>query len=102
MSYEENRTYTNSDTAKPVVQIPPEYAPLSPWAYFGYSLLFSIPFVGFILLIVFALVSGNINRRNYARSYFCSLALVLILFAIILVLGLGTGLLAGIASELNL
>ena len=52
---------------------PEQFRPLSPWAYFGYSLLFSIPLVGFILLIVFSLSDGNYNRRNYARSYFCAL-----------------------------
>lgn len=49
---------------------PEEYRPLSPWAYFGYSLLFSIPFVGLILLIVFSFMGGNVNRRNFARSFF--------------------------------
>lgn len=36
--------------------LPKEYKPLSAWAYFGYQLLFAIPFVGFILLIVFHLI----------------------------------------------
>ena len=44
-----NNTYNNSTP-----NIPSEYKPLSPWAYFGYNLLFSIPFVGFIMMIVFA------------------------------------------------
>ena len=44
---------------------PEQFRPLSPWAYFGYSILFAIPLVGFILLIVFSLSNQNINRRNY-------------------------------------
>lgn len=73
------------------VQIPPQYKPLSPWAYLGYDLLFSIPLVGFILLIVFSFSDENINRRNYARSFFCVLLIAVILFVIILVLGLAFG-----------
>ena len=67
-------------------EIPPEYRPLSPWAYFGYSLLFMIPIVGFILLIVFSFVGGNINRRNFARSYWCGLILALAILLILIVL----------------
>ena len=51
-------------------QLPEQYRPLSMWEYFGYSLLFNIPVVGFVFLIVFSFSGSNINRRNYARSYF--------------------------------
>lgn len=57
--------------------IPSNYKPLSAWAYVGYQLLFSIPLIGFILLIVFSFSEDNINRRNYARSYFCTLLIAL-------------------------
>lgn len=73
--------------------IPTEYKPLSAWAYFGYQLLFAIPFAGFICAIIFALDNSNINRRNFARSYFCSLVLAVIIFAVVLSI-VGTGLLA--------
>ena len=72
-------------------QIPYQYRPLSPWAYFGYSLLFSIPLVGFILLIVFSFSNENINRRNFARSFFCALLIGVIIFVVMLVLGLVLG-----------
>lgn len=66
--------------------IPYEYRPLSPWAYFGYNILFAIPLIGIILLIVFSLDSSNINRRNYARSFWCIyiLAILVILFFVLL------------------
>lgn len=67
--------------------IPSQYKPLSPWAYFGYEILFSIPFIGFILLIVFALNNDNINRRNFARSYFCALILIIIIIIILAACG---------------
>ena len=60
-------------------RLPEQYKPLSPWAYFGYNLLFSIPLIGFILLIVFALSNDNINRRNYARSFFVAMLFGLIM-----------------------
>ena len=66
--------------------LPAQYRPLSPWAYFGLSLLFSVPIVGFVFLIVFSFNRSNINRRNFARSYWCALlivAAVMLLFAII-------------------
>ena len=68
--------------------IPNNYKPLSPWAYFGYNILFSIPFIGFILLIVFSLDNSNINRRNFARSYWCIYVLVIILLILFIILGL--------------
>ena len=70
--------------------LPRENKPLGPWAYYGLQLLFSIPLVGFICLIVFSLDNGNINRRNFARSYWCSLivTLILVIVGIILLLTL--------------
>lgn len=61
--------------------VPPEYRPLGAWAYVGYSLLFSLPVVGLICLIVFSLSDSNLNRRNYARSYFIGLLIAVVLFA---------------------
>ena len=45
--------------------LPYEYKPISMWGYFGYEILFSIPFIGFILLLVFSFGgTKNINLRN--------------------------------------
>lgn len=75
-----------------------KFRPLSPWAYFGYGLLFAIPLVGFILLIIFSFSDQNINRRNYARSYFCALVIALIIFGVLTVTGMiGAGFGAGYA-----
>ncbi len=74
--------------------IPDEYRPISMWGYFGYEILFSIPCVGFILLLVFSFGgTKNVNLRNFARSYFC---LLIVMF--ILVIIFGSGFLALIAS----
>lgn len=71
--------------------LPEQYRPLSPWAYFGLSLLFSVPIVGFVFLIIFSFKRSNIHRRNFARSYWCALlvAVAIALLAVILVLALG-------------
>ena len=64
-----------------VLDIPPEYKPISMWGYFGYELLFSIPLIGFILLIVFALGGhSNKNVRNFAASYFCLFIIGVVIF----------------------
>ena len=76
--------YQNGEV--PPEAIPPQYKPLSPWAYLGYQILFTIPLVGLIALIIFALNNDNVNRRNFARSYFCVLVIAIVLFVIILIL----------------
>lgn len=69
-------------TQQPVISIPMAYKPISPWGYIGYSLLYAIPVIGFIFLLVFTFSKKNLNRRNYARSYWCGLLIVLILVLI--------------------
>ena len=80
-----NANFTNNTTNN----IPNEYKPLSPWAYVGYNLLFSIPLVGFIMMIVFAFDSSNINRRNYARSFFCAMLIGIIIAIVLMVILFG-------------
>lgn len=66
--------------------LPVQYRPLSAWAYFGWSMLFTcVPF-GWIVAIVFAVgKTDNINLRNFARSMFCFLVVI----GIILLLFIG-------------
>lgn len=78
-------------------EIPGEYHPLSPWAYFGWQLLFGIPFVGFVLLIVMSFAPRNKNLKNFARSYWCALlvfagiATVIVVIALIIAAAAGVG-----------
>lgn len=71
-------------------QIPPEYKPISMWGYFGYTILFAIPILGLILTIVFSF-NSNINLRNYARSHFCILIILVVLVFILGMTGLSLG-----------
>ncbi|MBQ9833565.1 MAG: zinc ribbon domain-containing protein [Clostridia bacterium] len=69
--------------------LPEKFKPLSGWSYFGYYLLFSLPAVGFILLIIFSLDNnGNINRRNFARglliSYIIAAVIIFIMFILLM------------------
>ena len=68
-----------------------KYAPLSPWAYWGLTLLFSVPVVGFVFLIVFSASSANINRRNFARSFWINLLFAAVILGIIALIGVLTG-----------
>lgn len=78
-------------------QLPEKYRPLSPWAYWGWSILYTIPVIGFIFLIVNSFRDSNINRRNFTRSYWCGLLLALIIVVILA----ATGTLTAILSDLT-
>ena len=69
--------------------VPFENKPLSPWAYLGYQILFSIPLVGFIMLIILSTnAAHNVNLRNFARSYWCALLICVIVGIVLAIIGL--------------
>jgi hypothetical protein len=78
-------------------KLPVEYRPISPIKYFGYMLLFSIPLIGLIPNVIFALSNININRRNFARTF---LMIDAVLFIILVIFGLLGGY-AYIATVIN-
>ncbi len=43
---------------------------IKPWGYVGLLLLFAIPVIGFICLLVFCFSNKDRNRKNFARGYF--------------------------------
>lgn len=68
--------------------IPEEYQPISMWGYFGYEILFSIPCVGIIALLIFAFGgTKNQNLKNFARSYFCFMLILFVLYFILIMSG---------------
>lgn len=86
-------TSSTSKTRK----IPAEYTPISMWGYFGYQILFSIPLIGWIIVIVFAITASNQNLKNFARSQFCLLIIALVATVIFA----ATGLLATMIESLS-
>lgn len=78
---------------------PEQFRPLSAWAYFGYSILFVIPIIGWIFLIVFTFSGKNYNRRSFARSYWCSIIVLAIVTAALVAAGVSTGFFAKYIAE---
>ena len=70
---------------------PSEYRPLGAMAYFGYSILFSIPLIGLIFNLIYFFSDSNINRRNYARSFWCVYLLAAIISIVCVVLAASLG-----------
>ena len=62
-----------------------EDTPSSAWGYVGYNILYSIPFLGWIIWLFHALSPNASSRRSYARSFFCAFLLGLILTVVIAV-----------------
>lgn len=72
-----------------IANLPDKYRPIGAWGYFGLTILFSIPIIGFICLLIFAFSGSNINRRSFARSYFCGLIIVVIAVVALIVISGG-------------
>lgn len=70
-------------------RIPKSYRPLGAWTYFGLEILYAIPVVGLIFLICHAIGSENINKRNFARSFFCVYVLVIVVILALAISGAG-------------
>ena len=86
----------NSYEKDEINRLPYKYRPMGAWSYFGYQILFAIPVIGFIALLVCALSSSNINRRSFARSYFCVTIIIIIVALIAVAILFATGGLAAI------
>ncbi len=87
-----------SPKKKPAVSYPTEdieaskqYRPIKPWGYVGLEILFAIPVVGFIALLIYTCGAKNVNRRNFARSFWCGLLVVLILLIAAVITAYATG-----------
>ncbi|SDM67672.1 zinc ribbon domain-containing protein [Acetanaerobacterium elongatum] len=88
---------------RPVYQAPPVYpaapqntnmAPvLGMGSYIGMMLLSGIPFVGFIMLLIWAFSSSeNPNKKNYARAVLLLSVIISVLVTIIYVIVIALGL----------
>lgn len=91
----------NSFEKNEIEKLDSKYRPIGAWGYFGYNILFSIPFIGFICLLIFCFSGSNINRRSYARSFFCAALLVLIVLGILIGILAASGMLTQIIEEIK-
>lgn len=83
-----------------ISSIPEQYRPISMWGYFGYEFLFNIPIIGLIFLIVFSFGKNrNKNLKNFARSYFCMLIIIIIVAIILMASGVSEGFLEHLAGK---
>ena len=83
--------YDFEELERPVQQIPKEYKPIGMWGYFGFNILFDIPILGFFIALILALVARNRNVKNFAKSYFCTLILTIILIIAFVIFCVATG-----------
>lgn len=67
-----------------------KFAPLTPWEYFGLTLLFCVPIVGLVFLVFFSVSKKNENRRTYARACCLMMAFLAIIIGILFLTGVAT------------
>ena len=95
------RRNMNSFEKTEIEKLDSKYRPIGAWGYFGYNILFSLPVVGFICLLVFCFSDSNINRRSYARSFFCATLLALIVIGIIVGIMIASGTFAAVIEQIK-
>ena len=71
--------------------------PIRAWGYVGFSFLYAIPVIGWLVWLFNALFAKNRNVKNHARSYFCGF-LILVLVAIVAVIAVAALYLLGYLS----
>lgn len=80
-------------------ELPEQFQLIHGWGYVGYTILFSLPVVGLIFMIVFALSNKKLNRMYFARFFFCQLLISVIVFILVLLVLLFTGTLQQIITN---
>ena len=73
-----------------------KYAVASTSSFFWFSLLYSLPIIGFICSIIFSFASKNYNSRNYARSILVWYLLGVIAVLLVIVLLIALSLIFGV------
>jgi hypothetical protein len=68
---------------------------ITSWGYVRLAILYAIPVLGWLVWLINALFAKNTNVKNFARSYFCWVVLVLVL-AVVAFAAVGLLSLAGI------
>ena len=81
--------------------LPSKYRPMTVWSYIGYNLLFGLPVIGFICIIIFSCLKGNICRRSYARYWLLVTLIIMIIIGIIIGVLIGTGIMEQIINSIR-
>ncbi len=82
--------------------LPKSYRPISGWGYFWRSVFYAIPVIGWLFVLINALGAKNRNGRNFARSYFCALLVLIIAAVVVFLLDLaGLGAYQGLKDLAN-
>ena len=63
------------------------FKPISAWGYVGYTILWSIPVIGWITWLCTAIGSKKKNVKNYARAFLCWVLLILIVSVVAGIVG---------------
>lgn len=86
--------YQNTNYSQPYqpgfnqLNIPSQYEPVTVGQYILYNILFSIPIIGFVILLMTAFGSNKkISLKNYARSFLVIMVIVFIVAILFSVLG---------------
>lgn len=65
-------------------QLPAKFKPVKAWSYFGWTVVFTIPLIGWIIALIKAFGNTeNVNLQNFARSMFCYFVIVVILWLLV-------------------
>ena len=80
--------------------LPENLKPLSPWKYFLWMLLYSVPLIGLIFLIINSFTDKNVNLRNFTRSYWIGLLIAIVISVVLIATGIAFGLSSGAFEEI--
>ena len=82
--------------------IPEQYKPETLWQFVGLLVLSAIPCVGLIVTIIFACGAiKNKNIVNYARAQLVLIGIVLAIYLLLMILGVGAGFMSGIMNNVR-
>ena len=61
--------------------LPKAYRPLSPWSYFWRSVLYSIPVIGWLILLIHVFACKSRHGRSFARFHLLTVIVAAIVLA---------------------
>lgn len=72
-------------------ELPAKYRPMGAWGYFWFTILYAIPLIGWICMVVTAIMSRNVARRSFARSAIIAYVLIFIALLAFVIVGASMG-----------